>query len=102
MTADYLWSECRSGKAFLVIVTQGKEILAASVWRFEAWSTGCKLRCLGMYGTKMKQWLEDHRAFTLEMARVGGATSLVTDGRLGWERIFPQARILRQTYEIEI
>ena len=102
MTADYLWSECRSGKAFLVIVTQGKEILAASVWRFEAWSTGRKLRCLGMYGTKMKQWLEDHRAFTLSMARVGGATSLVTDGRLGWERIFPQARVLRQTYEIEI
>lgn len=102
LTADYLWSECRSGRAFLCIVSDGPAICAASVWRFEKWSSGKKLKCLALYGQGMRGWLDGHRAFTVEMAKAGGASSIVTDGRAGWGRLYPEARILRQTYEVDV
>jgi hypothetical protein len=98
LTAHYLWTECRSGRAFLVVVS-AETIIAASVWRFEQWTTGRKLRCLALYGVGMKDWLRPHRKLIEDLAKVGGATSLVTEGRKGFQRIFPAARVLRLLYE---
>ena len=97
MTAEYLWSECRSGRAFLVIIG---DCIGASVWRFEKWATGRKLRCLAVYGADMPSWLDDHRAMIEQMAKVGGATAIVAEGRTGWARLFPEAVVLRQLYEV--
>jgi len=99
LTSDYLWTECRSGRAFLVVVVRDTDIIAASVWRFEKWTTGRKLRCLALYGRHMRDWLGAHRKMIEQMARVGGATALVTEGRAGFQRVFPEARVLRQLYE---
>lgn len=106
ITAHYLWTECRAGRAFLVVATAptklGHEIIAASVWRFEQWSSGRKLRCLSLYGRDMKSWLADHRKLTLEMAKTGGATALVTEGRPGWARVFREAKTLRVLLEEQL
>lgn len=102
LTADYLWSECRAGHAFLVIASRRDEMLAASVWRFEKWTSGRKLCCLALYGHDMRAWLVPHRDMILEMAKAGQATAIVTTGRKGWERLFPNATVLRQTYEATI
>lgn len=102
LTAHYLWSECRSGAAFLVVITGDDGLLGASVWRFEDWSSGRKLKCLALYGRRMRDWLEQHRTFSEQMARAGGATALVTEGRLGWQRVFPKARLLSQSYEVSL
>jgi len=98
-TPEYLWSECRSGRAFLIVVSREKEVLASSVWRFEAWQTGRKFKCLSLSGRHMSEWIDDLRAFVEKLARVGGANALVTEGRIGWGRKY-KARILRQLYEI--
>ena len=102
MTADYLWSECRSGKAFLVIVTDAEKIAGASVWRFEAWTSGRKLRCLALYGRRAAEWLAPHELIIRDIAKAGGATALVTEGRAGWQRLYPKARVVRQLYEVEL
>ena len=102
LTSDYLWSEARAGRAFLAIVSRDREILAASVWRFEVWSTGRKLKCLCLYGRDMRAWLGQHRQFTTAMARAGGATAIVAEGRKGWARLFGEAKELRRTYEVEL
>lgn len=102
LTGDYLWSECRAGRAFLVVIALHSEIIGASVWRFEKWTSGRKLRCLALYGRDIKSWLGEHQKFTENMARTGDATAIVTEGRVGWGRLFPKARVLRQLYEMEL
>lgn len=100
LTADYLWGECRAGRAFLLVVAD-IGIRAAAVLRFEQWSTGKKLRCLALYGTDMRDWLPQLTDAAKQLAKVGGATSLVSDGRKGWARLF-NGKVLRQTYEVEL
>ena len=102
ISADYLWGECRGGHAFLVVISRDNEILGASVWRFEKWTSGKKLRCLALYGKHICDWLEQHVEFTKAMAKAGDATALVTEGRRGFQRMFPKARVLRQLYEITL
>ena len=96
------WRMCRSGSAFLVVAIQRSTILAAGVWRFEEWLTGKKLRCLAIAGGSMSVWYPSYREFIVKMAKIGHATSLVTDGRTGWQRIEPEAKVLRQLYEVKI
>lgn len=102
LTSDYLWSECRAGRAFLAVVTRDQNIIAASVWRFEKWTSGTKLRCLALYGSGLKSWLPEHMEFLNELAKAGGAKTLVSEGREGFKKIFPKARILRTLYEVEL
>ena len=102
LTAAYLWAECRSGAAFLVIIEGGGSIAGASVWRFEKWTSGTKLRCLAIYGHDMREWLDAHRRLTLRMAKTGNANGIVAGGRKGWERLFSDAKVIKQIYEVRL
>lgn len=106
ITSHYLWSECRNGAAFLLAVWkedgEDGEWVGASVWRFEDWQTGKKLRCLGGYGTDLMSWIEDARRVVIALAKTGQATAIIDEGRKGLQRLFPEAKILRQLYEVEI
>lgn len=98
MTVGELWQECRAGRSFLVIA-QDQTIKAAAVWRPETWQTGTKLRCVALYGKGMPDWLPAMREKAAEIAKCCGATSFITEGRRGWERVFPKAKVLRVLYE---
>ena len=93
-----LWAACRSGSAFL-IVASGEAIQGASVWRPDTWASGRKLRCLALYGADMDGWIDDMRDMARQVALDCGATSLVAEGRPGWERIFKNATRLRVLFE---
>ncbi|MDP3971975.1 MAG: hypothetical protein Q8P61_03580 [Candidatus Nanopelagicales bacterium] len=102
LDAPYLWAETRAGRAFLIVVSEDSAVIAASVWRFENWASGRKLNCLALHGRAMTEWLQQHREFVTAMAKAGGATALVADGRVGWARTFPDAKLIRQTCEIQL
>jgi hypothetical protein len=70
--------------------------------QFQKWTAKQVMRCLAIVGDDMASWLPMARDFIAQMARDGGATSFIADGREGWTRIFPAARRLRVTYEVEI
>ena len=93
-----LWVSCRSGSAFLIIA-HTDAIQGASIWRPDTWATGRKLRCMALYGDGMDSWIEDMRDMAANIAKDCGATSLVAEGRPGWERIFKNARKLRVLFE---
>lgn len=99
-----LWVQCRNGSAFLLIAHVNSSmdemtLVGASIWTRQTWQTGRKLRCLALYGTNMTGWIHDMKALAERLAKDNGCTSLVSDGRLGWTKIFPRARVLRQVYE---
>jgi hypothetical protein len=93
-----LWQDCRGARSFLV-VAHGDTIKAASVWRPEVWQTGTKLRCVALYGKGMSDWLPAMRGVATDIAKACGATSFITEGRRGWEKVFPNAKVLRVLYE---
>jgi len=94
-----IWRECRNGHCFLIVTHNGDAITAACIWRYEMWMTGPKLRCLALWGANMELWLGPMRDLSASIAKDCGATAFVTEGRKGWERIFPKARVLRVVYE---
>lgn len=97
-----LWQMCRSGNAFLVLVLDEAGFKAALIMQFQKWTAKQVMRCLAIVGDDMAAWLPMARDFIAQMARDGGATSFIAEGREGWTRIFPAARRLRTTYEVEI
>lgn len=96
-SAGDLWTQARSGRAFLFVAHDGTEMHGASLWRFETWPTGEKFRCLALFGNDMQAWLSDMRK-AVEDAK--GKATIVTEGRPGWGRVFPEARELRRLYEV--
>lgn len=94
-----LWVQCRNGSAFLLIAHDGEQIVGASIWKAQTWQTGRVLRCLALYGSEMTGWIHDMKALAERLAKDNGCTSLVSEGRLGWQRIFPNAKVLRNLYE---
>jgi len=94
-----LWVQCRNGSAFLLIAHDGDKIAGASIWIPQTWQTGRKLRCHGLFGVNMMDWIYEMKALAEQLARDNNCTSLVSEGRLGWSKIFPRARVLRQLYE---
>lgn len=102
ITSDYLWSETRSGGAFLLVAVDGERIVGAAVVRIEKWTSGRKCRLMCLYGEKMSEWGEAMLERIETIARAGQATSIVADGRLGWSRRYPKARVLRKTFEMDI
>ena len=102
LSSGELWQMCRSGNAFLVLVTDVQQVVAGLIMQFQNWSGKQVMRCLGIVGERMAEWLPMAKEFITQMAKSGGATSFVSEGREGWSRIFPTARKLRVTYEVLI
>ena len=94
-----LWVQCRNGSAFLLIAHDGDSIAGASIWTRQTWQSGRKLRCLALFGTQMTGWIHDMKALAERLAKDNGCTALVSDGRVGWVKIFPKAKVLRYLYE---
>lgn len=96
ITAGDLWTTCRAGYGLLFVAHDGEAISAASIWRFETWQSGAKLRCLALYGSSMNEWIGDMHAAVKAAA---GRADLVSEGRVGWPKVFPNAKRLRVLYE---
>ncbi len=93
-----LWVKCRSGGGFL-LVAHDEQVKGASIWECETRASGRKLRCVALNGVEMTNWIHDMRALAISIAKDCGANGLLSEGRLGWKRVFPKARILSALYE---
>lgn len=101
-TAADLWALCRRSEAYLLVAHDEQRMQAASVWKPENWATGRKLRCLALAGVGMKTWLQPMREEAAKLAKILGATAFVADGRQGWGKIFPRARVVRVVLEEDL
>lgn len=101
LTASYLFEQCRSSSALLVVAHDDTGIIGAVVLRFENWSGKSVIRTLGLWCSKKGAW-EALNKKTHEIGKLYGAKSLVAEGRKGWERRYPNAKILRQLYEVTL
>ena len=97
----YLHRECRSSAALLVVTSTETEITGAVVLRFENWSGKSVLRTLALWCNGLGAW-EALNTKTHEIGRQFGAKSLIAEGRKGWERRYPNAKVLRQLYEVSL
>ncbi|CAK7257704.1 MULTISPECIES: hypothetical protein [unclassified Shinella] len=102
LTEPVLRQMCLSGEAYLMVAHDGERPLMASVWKFYSWPTGIVFRCLCLAGDGVGRWADAARAFAVDAARTGGAKTITASGRAGWGAIFPGAREVYRTYEVNV
>lgn len=102
LSLAWLWSGLRAGalQLFLAGSAEGGHA-AALVCRLEDWKGGTVLRIVGAASDDRRGWFALWPDFAAEAGRMGAAR-IVFDGRRGWARKIPEARILRQVYEVEL
>ncbi len=99
ITVGDIWQGCRRGDNFLLVAYDNDTLQGASVWSPRIWQTGSRLWCLGLFGERMEDWIEDMHQAVIRIAKDCGATALASEGRIGWKPIFPNAKRLRVLYE---
>lgn len=103
LSSGDMWQLCRSGNAFLVAVLDDDgRFKAALIMQFQKWATKQVMYCMAIVGDDIKEWLPMAKDAISQMARDGGATSFIAEGREGWPALFPTAKKLRVTYEVPL
>lgn len=101
ITLAWLWSGLRGGTLQLWLAGSEAGHVAAQVTRLEDWRGDPVMRIIGTASDDSKTWFPLWPAFVAEVRKMG-AVRIVFDGRKGWARKIPQARILRQVYEVTL
>lgn len=101
-TAADLWTMCRSGAAFLIIIHEETTILGSAIWRFEDGN----YVCLMLTGRRSDEWISILYERARYEAKRGGAKQLMASGRLGLFRKLKKhlagVRMIRITVAVEV
>lgn len=101
-TAGELWSMCRSGDGYLIVIHEETTVLGASVWRFE----GQNFVCLMLAGKRADDWIEILYERARLTASLGGAKQLMASGRVSLFRKLKKhlqgVRMVRCTVAVEV
>ncbi len=100
ISSGEMWQMCRSGNAFLIFSLDDNGFRGGIIVQFQNWPNKHVMRCLGIVGEEMDEWLPSCFDLIKTMAKEGGAKSFVAEGREGWSKIFTDAKKLRVTYEM--
>lgn len=101
VSAPWLFGECRAGRALLFAVCGDKAVHAALVARVEERQGGRVLNILMACGHGMGRWLDiirQHRDWPVRL----GVSTVAFEGRPGWRRVLPEARVVRHVYQVEL
>lgn len=101
ITPDWLFEICRKGDALLFVAHENNAVMAGLVCKVENWSGRRVLRILAAAGWRMERWLPALRDYREWLQRLG-VNQVIFEGRKGWERVLPRARVVRQVYEVDI
>lgn len=97
----HVWNMLRSGEWELWVIgseEHGHE--AIGITRLRAWGDGTAAYAVGVASNDAGIW----RRLIPEWCKAlkaRGADRIIIEGRKGWERVVPGAKLLRQVYEIE-
>lgn len=102
MTAGWLWQECRSGHAFLIIGHEADAVKVGLVVQFQTLGGEPILRGLGLCGQGFRDWAIGLADFLRQIAKSGGAQWFIDDGRPGMSRLVPGAEVVSITYRVKV
>lgn len=100
MSLGSLYQQCGSGAARALIWIEGGAAKGACVVRPEVWEAGPRLRVLAMYGDAFAEWQGEGWAALHGLKLAFGAEAIIFEGRLGWARKAPGAKVIRALYEV--
>jgi hypothetical protein len=102
-TAADLWSQCRAGTAFVVLITEETEFRGAVVWRFETWPDGPVMRAIVAVGDGIEGHFEEIYAWCEALAKSMGAGRITIVGtRPGWGRKIKRKATVTYNYVFEV
>jgi hypothetical protein len=100
LTAFDMLAQCRTGKAMLFVALADEEVKAGMVVRPELWGDRQVLRILALTGWGMDVWLPWLLGW--DWPKQVGIKTVIFEGREGWKRMVPNARVLRTVYEVDV
>jgi hypothetical protein len=99
VTPWHLLSWCRRSDALLFVAWDG-EVKAGLVVRPEQWGAEQVLRILTATGHEIDKWLPELEASD-DWQKFVGNLPVIFEGRPGWQRKIPKARVQRVVYRME-
>lgn len=99
LTLSELWQSLRSGESEMWLAGTDAGHEAAAITRLRPWGGGTAAYVLGVASHDGRSWRSIIPAWR-EALKARGAEKIIIEGRTGWKRIFPEARLLRQVYEV--
>ncbi len=100
LNIPYLLTECRSGRMFLFVSEKESKITDTLVLRFEQHANGPVARVLTFGGIGGHRWTDEIKKLSEFIKPY--APKIIFEGRKGWERKFPDAKIRSVNYELEL
>lgn len=101
ITVSGLHERVRTGSGYLLIAFDENEIRGAAVCTAEQWSDGPRINVMAFWGEGFKAWRDEFMDAVRALGRLCGADTAVFSGPAAYERLFPTARVIRQTYEVK-
>jgi hypothetical protein len=102
LTLADLWRNLRSGDDELWLVgtpETGHE--AAAITRLREWDGGVAAVVIGVASNDQRRWQQIIPEWRAAL-KARGADRIIIEGRKGWQRVFRDATLLRQTYEARL
>lgn len=102
LTLPDLWRGLRSGDFELWMAGEADgAIEAAAITRLREWDGGVAAFVIGVASNDMRRWKQIIPEWRAAL-KARGARKIIIEGRKGWQRVFPEATVLRQIFEVEI
>ena len=97
---DELRLSCRSGGAYLVLMMEGENrIAAAAIVQPQQWADRMVLSVLAVTGSEPTNWWQPMLEWGAQV--FPSCKTLVFDGRPGWGRM-PKVNVIRHVYEVDL
>ncbi len=100
LTSIDLYRAVRAGHLFLHLIILDEEIKGAFISELTETPYGRTMTIKTICGREMKRWLPE--LLDYGWPHVMGAKRVIFEGRKGWERAIKSARVIRQTYELDL
>lgn len=101
LTITILWRMVRSGEAELWLAGEGVTHEAAGITKMKDWGGQTAALIIGVASTDGRAWRSVIPEFK-QALKARGADIIIMEGRAGWARVFPGAKVVRQTYEVKL
>lgn len=101
LTLSALWSILRGGGGELWLAGSCDGHEAAAITALKPWGTQTAAFVYGVASNDSRAWRSVIPAFEAAL-KARGADIIIMEGRKGWARVFPEARVIRQTFEVKL
>lgn len=100
LTLADLYQRARTGNGHLLVAFDD-EIRGAAICVPEEWADGPKINVIAFWGDDFRTWRGEFMDAVRALGKLCGTDTAIFSGPAAYRRLFPTARVIRQTFEVK-